>query len=26
GGEFNFQQSFPGALIERESLLAGPCA
>ena len=26
GGEFNFQQSFPGALIERESLVAGPCA
>ncbi|MHC7929422.1 hypothetical protein ACYA18_25855, partial [Klebsiella pneumoniae] len=24
--EFNFQQSFPGALIERESLVAGPCA
>lgn len=26
GGEFNFQQSFPGALIERDSLVAGPCA
>ena len=26
GGEFNFQQSFPGALIERESLVVGPCA
>lgn len=25
GGEFNFQQSFPGALIERESLVAGLC-
>lgn len=24
GGEFNVQQSFPGALIERESLVAGP--
>ncbi|HDK6220412.1 TPA: LacI family DNA-binding transcriptional regulator [Klebsiella quasipneumoniae] len=26
GGEFNVQQSFPGALIERESLVSGPCA
>lgn len=26
GGEFNFQQSFPGALIERDSLVSGPCA
>ncbi|STV54372.1 ascBF operon repressor [Klebsiella pneumoniae] len=24
GGEFNFQQSFPGALIERESLVRAP--